>query len=317
MPTGAPRRVLVTGAGGFVARHLIPRLRAAIPEAALTLCGPGPDMTPLDVADAAAVDALVAAVRPEACVHLAAVSAIPAARREPDLAWRVNLLGTLALADAVLRHAPACTFLFVSSADMYGRSFRSGLPLDESAVLAPTNTYAATKAAADLALGAMLADGLRLVRVRPFNHTGAGQSPEFVVPAFARQVMRVAAGLQPPVLRVGALDPLRDFLDVRDVCAAYVDCLGRRDALEPGLILNIASGVPRRVGDILADLLRLAGVQATVETRDTLLRTADIPTATGDAARARRLLDWQPAIAWEDTLRAVLADWRGRVGDET
>lgn len=317
MPTGAPRRVLVTGAGGFVARHLIPRLRAAFPEAALTLCGPGPDLTPLDVADAAAVDALVAAVRPDACVHLAAVSAIPAARRAPDLAWRVNLLGTLALAGAVLRHAPDCTFLFVSSADMYGRSFRSGLPLDESAVLAPTNTYAATKAAADLALGAMLADGLRLVRVRPFNHTGAGQSPDFVVPAFARQVMRVAAGLQPPVLRVGALDPLRDFLDVRDVCAAYVACLGRGDALEPGLILNIASGVPRRVGDILADLLRLAGVQATVETKDALLRTADIPTATGNAARARRLLGWQPAIAWEDTLRDVLADWRGRVGDET
>jgi GDP-4-dehydro-6-deoxy-D-mannose reductase len=81
--------------------------------------------------------------------------------------------------------------------------------------------------------------------------------------------------------------------------------------------LNIATGVPRRVGDILADLLRLAGVEATVETRDALLRTADIPTATGDAARARRLLDWQPAIAWEDTLRDVLADWRGRVRDET
>jgi GDP-4-dehydro-6-deoxy-D-mannose reductase len=226
------------------------------------------------------------------------------------------LLGTLALARAVLRHTPGCTFLFVSSADIYGLSFRSGLPLDETAVTAPANTYSATKAAADLALGAMLGDGLRLVRVRPFNHTGAGQSPEFVVPAFARQVMRVAAGLQPPVLRVGALHPLRDFLDVRDVCAAYVECLQRRDALEPGVILNVASGVPRRVGDVLDDLLRLSGVAATVETTDALLRQSDTPTATGNAARAGALLGWHPAIAWEDTLRDVLADWGTRVRNE-
>lgn len=312
----APRRILVTGASGFVARHLVPLLRAAFADAALTLCGPGPGMTDLDVTDAPAVDALVAAVRPDACVHLAAISAIPAARRQPDLAWRVNLLGTVAIAGSVLRHAADCTFLFVSSADLYGWSFATGLPLDEAAMPAPVNTYAATKAAADLALGAMAADGLRVVRVRPFNHTGPGQSPDFVVPAFARQVMRVAAGLQKPVLSVGALDPFRDFLDVRDVCAAYVACLDRRDVLEPGLVLNIASGSPRRIGDVLADLLRLAGVDASVETGDGLFRRADIRAATGDASRARRLLGWAPAIAWEDTLRDVLAEWRERVRSE-
>jgi nucleoside-diphosphate-sugar epimerase len=310
---GAPRRILVTGAGGFVARHLTPRLGAAFPGAELTLCGLEAGMTRLDITDDAAVDSLMAAVRPEACVHLAAVSAIPAARREPDMAWRVNLLGTLALARAVLRHAPDCTFLYASSADIYGLSFRSGLPLDEAAVPAPANTYAATKAAADLALGAMAGDGLHLVRARPFNHTGPGQSAEFVVPAFARQVMRVAAGLQPPVLRVGALDPLRDFLDVRDVCDAYVACLARRDELAPDVILNIASGSPRRIGDVLDDLLRLAPVEAKVETTESLLRRSEIPTATGDASAAARLLGWRPTIAWETTLSDVLDDWRGRV----
>ncbi len=307
------RRILVTGASGFVALHLVPRLASAFPDAALTLCGSGPGMVALDVTDAAAVEALVASVRPECCVHLAAVSAIPAARRQPDLAWRVNLHGTLALARALLQHAPSCSFLFVSSADIYGRAFRTGVALDESAAPAPTNTYGATKAAADLAVGAMAAEGLRAVRLRPFNHTGPGQSEAFVVPAFARQVARVAAGLQRPVLQVGALDPFRDFLDVRDVCDAYVACLARRDALEPGVILNIASGVPRRIGAVLDDLLRLAGVQAQPETGAALLRPADIPTASGDAALARRLLDWAPRIAWEDTLRDVLADWGLRV----
>jgi GDP-4-dehydro-6-deoxy-D-mannose reductase len=306
----------VTGASGFVAGHLLPRLHAAFPDAALTLCGTGPGMVALDVTDIGSVDALVASVLPEACVHLAAVSAIPAARRAPDLAWRVNLHGTLALAGAVLRHAPACSFLFASSADIYGRAFRAGTPLDESAAPAPTNTYGATKAAADLALGAMAAEGLRAVRLRAFNHTGAGQSEAFVVPAFARQVARVAAGLQPPVLQVGALDPFRDFLDVRDVCDAYVACLRRGEALEPGVILNLASGTPRRIGDVLDDLLRLAGVQARPETGSALLRPAEIPTASGDASLARRLLDWAPRIAWEDTLRDVLADWQERVRED-
>ncbi len=308
-----PRRILVTGASGFVGSHLLPELRRSFPAAELTVCGEDPSMLGVEISDAAAVDALVAAVRPDACVHLAAIAAIPAARRDPQQAWRVNLHGTLALAGAVLRHVPACSFLYISSADIYGRSFRSGKPLDESAAPAPTNTYGATKAAADLAVGAMAAEGLRAVRLRPFNHTGPGQSAAVVVPAFARQVARVAAGLQPPVLQVGALDPWRDFLDVRDVCAAYLACLQRPDALEPGIILNIASGTPRRIGDVLDDLLRLAGVQARVETGSALLRPADIPLACGDATLARRLLGWAPERHWQDTLRDVLADWAGRV----
>ena len=311
--TPPPRRLLLTGASGFVGRHLVPRLRAAFPECALTLCGSAPDMLALDITHPDAVEALVAAVQPEACVHLAAISAIPTARQDPERAWRVNLHGTLTLARAVLRHAPACSFLFVSSADIYGRSFHAGIPLDETALPAPTNTYGATKAAADLAIGALAAEGLLAVRLRPFNHTGPGQSNSFVVPAFARQVARIAAGLQPPLLHVGALDPYRDFLDVRDVCDAYVACLQQRDAMTQGAILNIASGTTRRIGDLLDALLNLAGVQARPETGAGLLRPADIPVACGDASLARRLLGWTPCIPWDVTLRDVLADWDARL----
>jgi GDP-4-dehydro-6-deoxy-D-mannose reductase len=307
--TSAPTRILVTGASGFVGRHLMTALAVAYPSAALL----SPD---LDVRDAAAVETAVRAGRPDVCIHLAAVSAIPAAQKAPDHAWQVNLHGTLHLAWALSRHAADCQMLFMSSADAYGDSFRTGLKLDETARLAPMNVYGETKAAADFVLAGMAAQGLRVVRLRPFNHVGPGQTPHFVVAAFARQIVRIAAGLQPPVLQVGNLDTWRDFLDVRDVCAAYVACIARRDVLEPGIVLNVASGVARRIGDVLAELAAHAGVAMEINVDASRVRATDIRMACGNAARARERLDWMPVIPWEQTLRDVLDDWQGRADTE-
>lgn len=303
MPT---RSILVTGAAGFVGRHLLPTLTRDLP-------GLPPIAATADLADPDAVAEEVRRVQPRACIHLAAISALGAAREDPDRAWRVNLHGTLALAHALLRHAPGCVLVFASSADAYGASFRAGRALDEQAPLAPLSLYAATKAAADLALGALVPDGLRVVRVRAFNHTGPGQSPHFVVPAFARQAARIAAGLQAPVVEVGNLDPQRDFLDVRDVCAAYALCVARADTLPPGAIVNLASGQPRRIGDVLAQVLREAGVAAQVQPSAARQRPSDIPVAYGDASYASERLGWMPHIPWATTLRDVTAEWRERV----
>jgi GDP-4-dehydro-6-deoxy-D-mannose reductase len=301
----ALRRILVTGAGGFVGQHLLPAVGDRLPEATVI-------PSSFDITDPAAIQAGIADIKPDALIHLAAIAAPTQARQDPDAAWRVNVGGTLNLARAVMEQAPGCLLVFASSADAYGASFRRGTPLDETAPLAPLNTYGATKAAADLALGAMAAEGLRCVRVRPFNHTGPGQTDAFVVPAFARQVMAIAAGRQETVLHVGALDPRRDFLDVRDVCAGYAAILAAADRLDPGLILNLASGQPRRIGDILEALLQAAGVQAEIRTDAARLRPTDIPVAAGDASLAHRLLGWAPRIPWERTLADVLADWRAR-----
>lgn len=300
-----PERILLTGARGFVGRRLVPALRAAFPAAEI-------DDTRFDVTDAAAVQNAIGRALPDACIHLAGVTTVAAARGDPEQAWRVNVLGTLNLARAILAAAPECRFLFASSSEVYGASFKSGRKVDETALLAPMNSYAATKASADLALGALAHEGLRVIRLRLFNHTGPGQSDAFVVPAFARQIARIEAGLQEPPLRVGSLDAARDFLDVRDVCAAYIACL-RRDELRPGLILNVGSGIARRIGDILQDLLRLAALRVDVVVDAARLRGPEIASASGDARQAREVLGWEPAIPWEQTLADVLADWRLRV----
>jgi GDP-4-dehydro-6-deoxy-D-mannose reductase len=119
------------------------------------------------------------------------------------------------------------------------------------------------------------------------------------------------------LLRVGNLDTWRDFLDVRDVCRGYIACIARRDALPPGTILNLASGQPRRIGDVLRDLQAMAGLEIEVQADRSRVRESDLRMACGDGTRARDMLGWTPAIPWEATLRDVLNDWRVRVVGET
>ena len=314
------RRILVTGASGFVGQHLRTSLRDAFPQARLIAATRGESVTgwdeavTLDLLDSASCTAAVSEAAPDAILHLAALAAVGESFANPLPTWRANLFGTLALGEAARAQARDALFVHVSSAEVYGLSFQSGMSLAEDAALRPANPYAASKAAADLAVGEMALRGLRAVRMRPFNHTGAGQTDAFVVPAFARQVAMIAAGRQAPVLRVGALERWRDFLDVADVCAGYVAVLRAADELEPGVVFNLASGQPRRVGGILDDLLRLAGIEAHIEAEEARLRPTDVLRTQGDATVAKGRLGWAPVVPWETTLGVVLADWRERIG---
>ncbi|GAA0575531.1 GDP-mannose 4,6-dehydratase [Craurococcus roseus] len=314
----APSRVLVTGATGFVGRHLLTALRSAFPAAELVPAARagetgGATVRAFDLMDAGGVARLAAEVRPDACVHLAAASAVAESFADPDAAWRANVDGTRALAAALVRHAPECRLLHASSGEVYGLSFNGGAPLDEGAPLRPANPYAAAKAAADIALGEMALRGLRVLRLRPLNHVGPGQSPRFAVASFARQIARIEAGAQPPAVRTGALDRQRDFLDVRDVCDAYVSALARADSLPAGAVLNIASGRLRPLGGVLADLLRIAGVRAEVEQEQTALRPTDLAATPCRADAARAALGWAPRRDWDATLAEILEFWRAEV----
>ena len=315
--------ILVTGGAGFVGRHLLVRLRARFPAAHLIAAVKPEDgllprldaadtILPFDLLAPGAFRAMVADIAPDGLVHLAAQSSVAAAFGDAVGTWQTNVLGTVALGEAVLKHRPQCRFILASSAEVYGLSFRTGLPLDETALLAPANPYAASKAASDLAIGEMSLRGLRATRLRAFNHTGAGQSPAFVIADFARQIALIEAGRQAPVLHVGQLDRWRDFLDVSDVCDAYVAALVADT--EAGAVYNIASGTPRRIGEMLDQLLGRSQVKPVVEVATDRLRPTDVDRVVGDMSLAHHELSWSPTTAWDDTLDAVLDDWRKRVG---
>lgn len=311
-----PHRILVTGADGFVGRHLLRTLRAAFPSSVLIACAQAPKLAdadatlPLDLLSADSIAGCLTKAKADAIVHLAAATVVPESFADPGLTWRVNVDGTLTLARLLMAQAPETRLVFVSSAETYGLTFQRGEPLNEDAPFAPANPYAASKAAADLALGEMALRGLKVVRMRTANHTGPGQSVALVVPAFARQIARIEAGSQEPVIKVGALDRWRDFLDVRDVCAAYSAALAHD--VPAGIAFNIASGTPRRIGDVLDALLGRSATAVKVQTDEKRLRPTDVIRAEANPARAKAMLGWAPRISWDETLDSVLADWRAR-----
>lgn len=304
--------ILVTGASGFVGTHLLKALARDYPASTIVGTGvaphPGSGIVHLDIANAREVRELVGRLRPEVCIHLAALASVDQSFREPRAVWDINLGGSLNLGEALLEIVPGCRLIHASTAEVYGLSFQSGEPArEDTTVLSPANPYAASKAAADLALGEMGLRGLRLIRLRLFNHTGPGQTERYVLPRFAAQVARIAAGMQEPLIETGALDRWRDFLDVRDVVDAYLAAIR---AAEDGLCVNICSGVARRVGDVLNTLLEIAGVDAEVCEQTSALRKTDVRTVLGSAERAEALLDWRPRIAWQDTVASLLSHWR-------
>jgi GDP-4-dehydro-6-deoxy-D-mannose reductase len=316
-------KLLVTGAAGFVGRHLISALKSTfgptteiIPTSLFTVADTVlGQVVELDVTDANSVEELIRSVKPTHVINLAGIASVSVAATKPTVSWLVHVNGALNLARAIQEHVPHCVLVQIGSGEVYGATANLGSPLDERSLLAPLNDYAVTKAAADLALGALAVRGLRCIRLRPFNHTGVGQETAFVVPGFAMQIARIEAGLQEPVMSVGNLDVERDFVDVRDVVDAYVRVIRKSDELAGGTIINIASGTSRFIRDVLDCLLQKSNRHISVEQSPTLSRATDVPRLRVDISLARRLLDWTPRHPFDATLTDVLDDCRKQIGE--
>lgn len=310
MPKANPPRALVTGAGGFVGPYLARHLK----DLGYEVWGSALEARPpadaagdfkgvaLDVRDAARVREVVEELGPAEIYHLAGVTR--PAGGDTAAFYAVNLNGTLNVLEAA--GAVGAAVLVVGSAYVYGA--QRG-PLTETAPLQPVNHYGASKASADLAALPYALAGERVVRVRPFNHVGPGQSPDFLLPTLVQQLARIEAGLLEPVIKLGNLDSVRDFTDVRDIVRAYPKLLHEA---ENGEVYNLASGRGVSVRELADLVLRRARAEIRVETEPSRVRAADIPELVGDASRAREAVGWVPEIPLETTLDEMLAFERGR-----
>ncbi len=308
-------RALVTGAEGFAGRHLLEHLAGAGHEVHATARdapgdGPAARWLPLDVRDADACGRALSEAEPAWVFHLAGFAHVGQAEQRRDECLAVNFGGTRALLDACRDAAPDARVIVVSSAEVYGPVTPDAVPLTEAAAVRPATTYAVSKAAAELAVHHAVARGLHAVVLRAFNHIGPGQSPDFVSAAFARQLAEIEAGRREPVLRVGNLEAVREFSDVRDTVGAYVLAAERAAA---GSVYNVAGGAVVSIRELLDQLLDLTGVRVEVQTDPERMRPVDVPVLSGSDARFHAEVGQVHHRPLRETLADVLAYWRAKV----
>ena len=313
-------RVLVTGAAGFVGRWLMPALAtegAELHGVALDApppIAPGvPPQPPVrwtfgDLREDGVGRRAMESARPDVVIHLAAVSHVPSAAADPAFAWDVNVTATARLLHQVERLRQTAGIdplvLMVGSAEQYGRQPGEARPLAEETPQAPRTVYAATKCAQEvLALQHWRASGLRVVVARSFNHSGPGQSTRFLLPALVERIRRLAEAPPGTPLPVGNRSPIRDFLHVSDVVAAYIS-LCRHGV--PGEAYNVASGTGWSVQALLDRALTRAGVQAVPTEDPALVRPVDVPALVGDPRKLQQATGWRVTRALDDIIDDLL-----------
>lgn len=297
-------RALVTGASGFAAPFLIQYLLGEGCEVVGTTHGPGKKLSegcrslPLDITDAQAVRHAVADTRPDEIYHLAGLTR-PASGAVGEF-HAVNFGGALNLLEAVREEAPEAGILLVGSAYAYGRVDR---PIAETEPLNPTNHYGVSKAAADMLGHSYALQGLRVVNARPFNHSGPGQSPDFLLPTLVEQFAEIKEGRRESSVKLGNLDSVRDLSDVRDVVRAYVLALRKGS---PGEAYNVGSGRGIPVRELFDLVRRQAGIEVELIVEPSRVRADDIPYLVADINKAGKELGWRPTIPLERTVKEML-----------
>lgn len=306
--------VLITGATGFAGGHLAESLAGSTRLVGWGRSTPRPEIARLlesqavDLLDREQVRHAIASLRPATIFHLAGAPQVAESWRDTAKPLAANVLATSHLFDAIRRVGLSCRVLVTGSAAVYAPS---DTPINEDGPLAPGNPYALSKLAQEqLAMRAHADDGLDVVMVRPFNHTGPHQPPAFVAPSMARQIALIEKGDIEPLIRVGNLDARRDFTDVRDVVRAYATLMALGKA---GEIYNVGSGIGHSIQSLLDALRSRAHTSVRVEIDPERLRPAETPALLADTTRLRNLTGWTPQISFESMLDSLLEYWRAEV----
>lgn len=307
------KKILITGAGGFVGTYLIKALLkkgdveifAAVYQATSdisTLIGAdhiiAGDLTSFEFAKS-----LIQQSMPDVVYHLAALSVVHNSQEKALGVMTGNMAISYNILESLKQLAPKARFMAVCSANQYGAVQDITKPIDESVPLRPLNPYAVSKVTQEmLALEYCLSDDLDCVILRPFNHTGPGQTTDFVIPRLATQFAQIEKGLIPPIVEVGNLDSIRDFTDVSDMVDAYVLAAEKG---QKGEIYNLGSGEGHTISEILDILQSLCSVKVDIKINESYVRSSDVPVLIADASKFKTLTGWSANIPLVETIKHV------------
>lgn len=310
-------RILITGVTGMVGSHLvdhvlanyadvevhglmrwrspIDNIRHAIDRISVHLA---------DLNDLGSLIRLLETVQPDRIFHLAAQSYVTTSFTAPVDTLRTNVIGTSNLLEAVRLSGVEARIHICSSSEVYGQVIEGDLPIRETMPFRPASPYAVSKVGEDMiAYQYGLSFGLHVLRTRMFTHTGPRRGAVFAESAFARQIARIEVGLQSEPVRVGNLDSVRTYADVRDAVRAYWLLL---EKCPPGEVYNIGGTRTLTIGDILEILKSMALVPIEHVVDPDLLRPSDVTLQVPDISRFQKATGWTPEIELEQTLGDLL-----------
>jgi len=315
------KRVLITGVTGFAGSHLADHVLADHPGVEIfgtyrwrsrreniEHLGGKIRLVEADLGDMTALRQALEVSQPDAIFHLAAQSFVPTSWTAPAETFHVNATGQVHLFEAIRSLGLDPVVQIACSSEEYGLVLPDETPITEQNPLRPLSPYAVSKVAQDfLGYQYFRSYGLRAIRTRGFNHEGPRRGEVFVMSNFARQIAAIEAGRQEPVIRVGNLDSVRDFTDVRDMVRAYWLAAEKG---EPGEVYNIASGSGITIREMLDRLVAMSSVELRIETDPARMRPSDVEVLLGDSSKFREATGWEPRIPLERTLADTLAYWR-------
>lgn len=322
-------RILITGITGFVGSHLVDFVEQNHPDVEIfgikrwrsktenvDLKDTKVKYCECDIKDAHNVDQVIGDIRPDKIFHLAAQSFVPSSWDSPSETFNTNIIGQCNIFEAVRKikntgYQPAIQI--ACSSEEYGLVKPDETPIKETNPLRPLSPYAVSKVAQDfMGYQYFKSYGLNIIRTRAFNHSGPRRGEVFVDSNFAKQVASIEKKLQDPIIKVGNLDSIRDFTDVRDIVRAYWLAT---EKCEPGEVYNICSGKKFVIKEMLNTLISNSTVKdIKIEPDPTRMRPSDVPILIGDYSKFREQTGWTPEISYlEKTLPDTLEYWRENI----
>ncbi|BBI36182.1 GDP-mannose 4,6-dehydratase [Cohnella abietis] len=306
-------KALITGASGFVGTEMTKTLLKnnievmGISRTTSALNGQVTEKYVCDIQEKSKLKKILGFYRPNYIIHLAGPAFIPHSFDKPEITYDVIFKGTLNLLESMRELKLASRLLYVSSADVYGSGLKS--VLSERDALEPANPYSTAKACSELLSKQFFYSyGTDVIIARPFNHTGPGQSADFVCSSFAQQVATMRDGLMKKQLVTGNIDVKRDFLDVRDVVEAYMALLNNGVS---GQLYNVCSGQAVSIREIVKMLFRFADIEEyEIKVDSAKVRENDVALRVGDNKKIVTNVGWLPNYKIEQTIGDLLEYWR-------